>query len=155
MLAYSSVSVWAAMRRRISSAEINKLELLRVRLHDMLRQVGVHTSARSLSLSLSRALALSQDAVPSLLSLAVCLSVSISAQPLFVRTVSQGVASDIRYNVLHLIYDLHTLVPCNLYTSAPAPLTPTPTPRFGDTKPKCQNVQCAHRPKAKPFTLNP
>ena len=39
LLAYTSVSVWAAVRGRVSSAEINRLQLLRVRLFDMLQQV--------------------------------------------------------------------------------------------------------------------
>lgn len=43
VLAYTSVSVWNSVRRRVSSAEMNKLLLLRVRMEDMLRQVeGVH-----------------------------------------------------------------------------------------------------------------
>jgi len=49
LLAYTSVSVWTALRRRVSSAEMNKLQLLRVRLQDMLRQVeGVDTVIEAL-----------------------------------------------------------------------------------------------------------
>jgi hypothetical protein len=39
LLAYTSVSVWNAVRWRVSSAEMNKLLLLRVRLEELLRQV--------------------------------------------------------------------------------------------------------------------
>ena len=49
LLAYTSVSVWNSVRWRVSSADLNKLLLLRVRMEDMLRQVeGVHLVVEAL-----------------------------------------------------------------------------------------------------------